>query len=119
MRPVARAAAAALCAPLLCTAASDATWPVAGRQGIVRFVIVPADKATDERAYEEQIARLCDPEQSCFLNFYTNSTGAPSEVPLPDAIASEATATYRRSLKNGVRLLTWSCRLKVPDRPCF
>ena len=119
MRLIARTTAAVVCFPLLCAAASDSTWPVAGQQGIVRFVIVPADKAADERAYEEQIVRLCEPDRSCFLNFATNSTGAPAEVPLPQAIASEATATYRRSLKNGVQLLTWSCRLKVPDRPCF
>jgi hypothetical protein len=94
-------------------------WAVMGQQGLVRFVVVPIDKATDQAAYEEQIARLCDPERTCFLNFYTNSTAATAGVPLPDAIANEATAMYRRSMKNGVQYFTWSCRLKVAGRECF
>jgi hypothetical protein len=95
------------------------TWTVAGQQGLVRFVIVPAELARDEGAYERQIATLCDPERTCFLNFYTNSTGAVPSVPLPDAIANEATATYRRSMKNGVQLFSWSCRMKVAGKDCF
>jgi hypothetical protein len=100
-------------------AASDAAWPVAGQQGLVRFVIVPAEKVADQAAYEEQVGRLCEPDRTCFLNFYTNSSGAAAEVPLPEAIANEATATYRRSMKNGVQLFTWSCRLKLPGKDCF
>jgi len=101
------------------TAASEPAWPVAGQQGLVRFVIVPAGKVTDEAAYQEQVVRLCEPDRTCFLNFYTNTSGAAAEVPLPEAIANEATATYRRSMKNGVQLFTWSCRLKLPGKDCF
>jgi hypothetical protein len=100
------------------TAPTDA-WRVIGQQGQVRFVVVPAERAVDKAAYEEQIVRLCDPERTCFLNFYTNSTNADPTVPLPDAIANEATATYRRSMKNGVQVFLWSCRLKVPGHECF
>jgi len=100
-------------------AAPAEAWRVIGQQGLVRFIVVPAEKAADQAAYEEQIASLCDPERTCFLNFYTNSTSAAPSVPLPDAIANEATATYRRSMKNGVQFFTWSCRLKVPGRECF
>jgi len=100
------------------TAPTDA-WRVIGQQGLVRFVIVPAERAVDQAAYEEQIVKLCDPERTCFLNFYTNSTSADPTVPLPDAIANEATATYRRSMKNGVQVFLWSCRLKIPGHECF
>ena len=100
-------------------AAPAPTWPVIGQQGMVRFVIVPPGKVTDRTAYEEQIARLCEPERTCFLNFYGNSTGAPATLPLPDAIEHEATATFRRSMKNGVQTFSWSCRLKVGNEPCF
>jgi hypothetical protein len=99
-------------------AADGERWFAAGQQGLVRLVIVPLAQASDRGAYERQIAVLCDPERTCFLNFYTNSTGMDPAVPLPDAISSEATATYRRSMKNGVEVFTWSCRLKVPG-PCF
>ena len=90
-----------------------------GEQGVVRLVLVPTEQASNYSAYESQIARLCDPERTCFLNFYTNSTGANLGVPLPDAIASEATATFRRSMKRGAQLFMWSCRLKVPGKDCF
>jgi hypothetical protein len=108
-----------IAAPVKAVAAPADGWPVAGRQGLVRFVIVPMEQAADMSAYERQIASLCDPERTCFLNFYTNSTSAQPEVPLPDAIANEATATYRRSMKNGVQVFTWSCRMKRSAQDCF
>lgn len=98
---------------------ADEAWPLAGQQGLVRFVIVPLDQAKDEAAYQRQVATLCAPDRTCFLNFYTNSTGAPLAMPLPDAIANEATATFRRSTKNGAERLLWSCRLKMPQEACF
>ncbi len=111
----------ALAAALLATttAAAEDAWPVAGQQGLVRFVIVPAAQAGDAQAYQRQIAKLCEPERTCFLNFYTNSSGAAVAVPLPDAIAAEATATFRRSAKQGAERLLWSCRLKMPQPECF
>lgn len=98
--------------------ANTTAWTVLGQQGLVRFVIVPVEQATDRTAYERQIVALCEPERTCFLNFYTNSTRARAEVPLPDAISNEATATYRRSMKNGVQIFTWSCRMKIAG-DCF
>ena len=100
-------------------AAEPDAWPVIGRQGLVRLVLVPSAQASDDAAYRRQISRLCEPERTCFLNFYTNSKGAELGTPLPDAIADEATATFRRSMKNGAELLRWSCRLKVPGKECF
>lgn len=105
-------------APVL-VQAGEPGWTVAGRQGLVRHVIVPTAQATDEAAYQREIASLCGADETCFLNFYTNTTGAEVSLPLPDAIATETTATWRRSMKNGARLFTWSCRMKVPDKPCF
>ncbi len=98
---------------------ADEAWPLAGQQGLVRFVIVPVVQAKDEPAYQRQVAKLCEPDRTCFLNFYTNSTGAPLAVPLPDAIASEATATFRRSSKQGAERFQWSCRLKLVQEGCF
>jgi hypothetical protein len=94
-------------------------WPVAGQQGILRFVIVPTERARDREAGARQIELLCEPGRSCFLNFYTNTRGAALAVPLPDAIDQEATVVFRRSLKQGTELMRWSCRLqRVPD-DCF
>lgn len=101
------------------TASAQEGWLVAGQQGLVRFVIVPAAQASDASAYQREIARLCEPERSCFLNFYTNGSGATVAVPLPDAIAAEATATFRRSMKNGAERFLWSCRMKMAQAECF
>lgn len=114
---------AAILATVLLAAAAHAgdetPWPVAGQQGLMRFVIVPAELARDREAYVRQIARLCAPERTCFVNFYTNSSGAALAMPLPDAIDREATAVFRRSMKNGAESLRWSCRLQQPEPNCF
>lgn len=106
---------------LTLAAASPAAepWAVAGQQGLVRFVIVPAGQAAERAAYAVQIDRLCEPDRTCFLNFYTNSGGAPLAVPLPDMIDHEATAVYRRSVKNGSESFRWSCRMNIAGEPCF
>lgn len=100
-------------------AADVAPWQLAGRQGIIRLVIVPMAQAQDRAAYDQQIAAFCKGQETCFINFFTNSTNAEVAVPLPDAIDKEATAVLRRSAKQGVDSLRWSCRLKRPDTNCF
>lgn len=102
-------------------AAGEATdaWPLAGRQGMIRIVIVPAAQAGDPEAYQRQIAVLCAGEETCFVNFFTNASGAAVTVPLPDAIANEPTAVLRRSAKQGVESFRWSCRMKKPEPGCF
>lgn len=118
------AMARGLCAlgAVACTgagAADPAPWQVVGRQGLVQVVIVPEEQRSDVAAYRAQIARLCPPERTCFVNFHTNSSGVAAALPLPDAIASEATARFRRSAKNGAEILQWSCRLGMQVGECF
>jgi len=109
---------AALAAPTV-RAGPDDPWPVAGQQGIVLSVIVPMDQARERAAYARQIGLLCKPNQTCFVNFYTNSTEAPLAVPLPDAISNESTAAFRRSAKQGTEMFRWNCRLQIPNEDCF
>lgn len=114
-----KAAAAALALLATTAAAAGEPWAVAGRQGVVLQVIVPEAEARERSAYDRELARLCASEQTCFVNFYTNTSGAPVSLPLADAIAHEATATFRRSGKRGAAVFTWSCRLQVPNEACF
>lgn len=97
------------------------SWQVVGAQGLVQFVIVPKDHERDAAAYKAEIARLCPAQKTCFVNFYTNSSGQQPALPLPDAIAAEATARFRRSTKNGVEQFQWSCRLGMQgtEGQCF
>jgi hypothetical protein len=94
-------------------------WQVAGHQGKVLLVIVPASQAGDAAAYARQVAALCQGEDTCFVNFYTNSTGAAVALPLPDAIDHEATAVFRRSAKRGSATFRWSCRMQIEPATCF
>jgi hypothetical protein len=105
--------------PGLLHAAPDAPWTVAGQQGFVRSIIVPQEQVRDRAAYFRQIEALCEPGTTCFLNFFTNSTGAPLAMPLPDAIDHEATAVFRRSAKRPGDIFRWSCRLQIPQEDCF
>lgn len=118
MKPLLASLLAWLCASLA-FAADTEPWPLAGQQGLMRFVIVPMDQARDRDAYLRQIQLLCPPDRTCFLNFYTNSSGAPLGVPLPDAIDREATATFRRSSKQGAERFQWSCRMLDIQGDCF
>jgi hypothetical protein len=94
-------------------------WTVVGRQGLVQLVIVPQAQLRDEAAYRAQIARICPPQATCFVNFYGNSQGVAPAVPLPAAIADEATATFRRSAKQMAESFRWACRLQVAAASCF
>ncbi len=98
---------------------APAPWQVAGRQGLMLLVIVPAELASDAAAYQAQLKQLCPGDRTCFVNFYTNSSGAEASVPLPDAIDREATATFRRSVKQGAESFRWSCRLQLAVANCF
>jgi len=106
-------------APVLVASAEDKPWAELGRQGLTRIVIVPLAQAADRDAYARQLVRLCPGTESCFINFYTNSRGVDLALPLPDEVATEATAVYRRSAKQGAELMRFSCRLQLDTVACF
>lgn len=119
---------AALVAALLPFAAAHAEqapaaadWQIAGRLGLATFVVVPTTAAADEAYYQRAIAALCPAEASCWLRFFTNSTGAALGLPLPEAIEREPTAIFQRSAKAGGRtMFRWSCRVQVASAvDCF
>ncbi|HSD60502.1 MAG TPA: hypothetical protein VLC55_06575 [Burkholderiales bacterium] len=99
--------------------AEPPAWQLAGSLGMLQFVVVSEARARDRALYDEAIAALCPQVPTCFLRFFTNSTGAPLVMPLPDEILAEPTATYQRSAKQGNELFQWSCRLGIPGGNCF
>ena len=113
------ATAAALVAPATCVGAADAVaWQVVGKQGLLLQVIVPTAQARDRAAYLAQVPALCGDRETCFVNFYTNSTGAALATPLPDAVFQEATAVFRRSEKHAAEQFRWACRLALDPGAC-
>lgn len=106
-------------APAGAALAAEPAWPVAGQQGLVQVVLVPAAAERDREAYARQLQRLCAPERTCFVNFYAAPADGAVPWPLPAAVEQQPTATYRRSTKNGAERFMWACRLQLPQGPCF
>ena len=98
---------------------ADRSWQLAGSLGMLQFVVVSEARAKERALYNEAIAALCAPGATCFLRFFTNSSGASLGVPLSDAILAEPTAMYQRSAKQGNEIFQWSCRLAMPGGNCF
>jgi len=94
-------------------------WQVAGRLGLLQFVVVAESRAKDRELYDVIVKSLCEPDTTCFLRFFTNSRQAPVGVPLPDAILAEPTATFQRSAKQGNAVFQWSCRTGLASGNCF
>lgn len=94
-------------------------WTVAGRLGLMQFIVVPEDSARNRDYYNRVIEQSCGKEETCFLRFFTNSTGATPAVPLPDAILAEPTAMFQRSVKQLREQFQWSCRLQLAEASCF
>ncbi len=109
--------ACALPAAAAAPAAND--WTLAGRLGLMQFIVVPEASARDRDYYTRVIEQSCGKEETCFLRFFTNSTGAPPAVPLPDAILAEPTALFQRSIKQAREQFQWSCRLQLAEANCF
>jgi hypothetical protein len=94
-------------------------WQVAGRLGLLQFVVVSESRAKDREFYDAIVKSLCEPDATCFLRFFTNSKQAPVQLPLPDAILEEPTAVFQRSAKQGNALFQWSCRTGLAAGNCF
>ena len=94
-------------------------WQVAGRLGLLQFVVVAESRAKDREFYDAIVKSLCEPDTSCFLRFFTNSKQAPVQIPLPDAILAEPTAMFQRSAKQGNAAFQWSCRTGLAAGNCF
>lgn len=121
-----RTLCALLCALTLAAGANEGQeatnaqdWIVAGRLGLMQFIVVPEASARDRGYYTRVIEQSCNKEETCFLRFFTNSRGAVPAVPLPDAILAEPTAMFQRSIKQAREQFQWSCRLGLAEANCF
>ena len=97
----------------------DNSFYVAGQMGLMKFVIIPAEKQSDVEFHRKIIKKTCIQGETCFLNFFTNSKNAPEGLPLDDQILSEPPLMYKYSNKHRNEIEDWSCRLKLPIKSCF
>ena len=99
--------------------ASGKSFNVAGQMGLMKFVIIPAEKQNDVEFHRKIVKKICVQGETCFLNFFTNSKNAPENLPLDDRILAEPTLMYKYSPKHRNEIEDWSCRLKLPIKSCF
>ncbi len=95
------------------------SFKVAGQMGLMKFVIIPAEKQSDVEFHRKIVKKICLKGETCFLNFFTNSKNAPESLPLDDRILAEPTLMYKYSPKHRNEIEDWSCRLKLPIKSCF
>ncbi|MCQ9379527.1 hypothetical protein [Methyloversatilis sp. XJ19-49] len=97
-----------------------ADWHLAGRLGLLQFIVVPEASARDRAYYDRVIDTVCsDDTASCFLRFFTNASGVAMSFPLPDAVLAEPTVMFQRSAKHRTEQFQWSCRLGLAESACF
>ncbi|WP_439537426.1 hypothetical protein [Methyloversatilis sp.] len=97
-----------------------ADWHLAGRLGLLQFIVVPEASARDRAYYDRIIETVCsDDTASCFLRFFTNASGVAMSFPLPDAVLAEPTVMFQRSAKHRTEQFQWSCRLGLSESACF
>ena len=94
-------------------------YKVAGSMGLMKFVIIPAEKKANIEYHRKIVNIICDRGQTCFINFFTNSHNAPEKLPLDDRILAEPTLMYKYSPKHRNEIEDWSCRLNLPIKSCF
>ena len=99
--------------------ADGKSFNVAGQMGLMKFVIIPAEKQNDVEFHRKIVKKICVQGETCFLNFFTNSKNAPENLPLDDRILAEPTLMYKYSPKHRNEIEDWSCRLKLPIKSCF
>ena len=95
-------------------------WTLAGRLGLLQFVVVPEASARDGDYYRRILDEVCaDKVASCFVRFFTNSTGAKLDFPLLDAVLNEPTVMFQRSAKHQREQFQGNCRLGMAESSCF
>ena len=99
--------------------ADGKSFNVAGQMGLMKFVIIPAEKQNDVKFHRKIVKKICVQGETCFLNFFTNTKNAPETLPLDDRILAEPTLMYKYSPKHRNEIEDWSCRLKLPIKSCF
>jgi hypothetical protein len=112
--------AAIITLPAVAEETPAADWHLAGRLGLLQFIVVPEASARDRAYYDRIIDTVCsDDTASCFLRFFTNASGVAMSFPLPDAVLAEPTVMFQRSAKHRTEQFQWSCRLGLAESACF
>ena len=90
-----------------------------GSQGIMHFVQVDEDKATDLETYRKAIDDLCEPNKPCQVLFWTEN--APVRMPFTRGQNNGKTAYWQYKAKSDTHSFYVDCEIfgTVPDTQCL
>lgn len=94
-------------------------YVMTGKQGIMRFVQVDEDKATDVATYRRAVDDLCKPDSTCQVLFWTEN--APVRMPFSREQTDSQTAYWQYHKKSDSYRLYVDCDLfgDIEDAECL
>ena len=94
-------------------------YVMTGKKGIMRFVQMDEDNATDLDTYRQAIKDLCKPGVNCQVLFWTEN--APVAFPFSHEQTRSKTAYWQYHAKKGVEKLYVDCKLfdTIEDAECL
>jgi hypothetical protein len=84
-------------------------YKVTGHQGVMHFVQIDKDKASNTDNYRLAVADICRTDKICQVLFWTDN--APSKFPLTDAQVNSKAAHWQINMNTGLRRWFWDCDL--------
>lgn len=76
-------------------------WIVAGKRGIMTFVVVSKEREKDETVYKEAIKSLCTDNDFCKIMFWSNSSDVPTSWPMTEHEKKSKVADYYHNGNSG------------------
>ena len=76
-------------------------WIVAGKRGIMTFVVVSKERERDESVYKEAIQSICATENYCKIMFWSNSSDVPTSWPMTEQEKNSKVADYYHNSNSG------------------
>ncbi len=76
-------------------------WIVAGKRGIMTFVVVSKEREKDESVYKEAIQSLCTDNDFCKIMFWSNSSDVPTSWPMTEHEKNSKVADYYHNGNSG------------------
>ncbi|NCC11147.1 MAG: hypothetical protein EOM31_11775 [Bacteroidia bacterium] len=86
---------------LISTSSYAQDWIVAGKRGIMTFVVVSKEREKDETVYKEAIQSLCTDNDFCKIMFWSNSSDVPTSWPMNEHEKNSKVADYYHNGNSG------------------
>jgi hypothetical protein len=69
-------------------------WSVAGKRGIMTFVVINKEREKDETVYQEAINSICLDGEFCKILFWSNPADVPTSWPMNEGERKSKVADY-------------------------